>query len=168
MNKYLKTQRERNQYINEELRKSRGYRNPDFLQKMVDYFGVDELGTCFSSEIWDPHSLPKEDFKEDLYNEWKLLDQQRRAQKQGEQRVEFVRPASIPDRVQVKLGCSLKHTTCTCQHGLSSICQLPTAGVSGPEYSLQLSGTGEGTGTIHSEKDKVGYSTKHPHTEVRS
>ena len=40
----------------------RDFRNPDFLQKMVDYFHIDHTGTCFAPGVWDPKSLPAEDF----------------------------------------------------------------------------------------------------------
>ncbi len=48
--------------ITEELRRMRDFRNPDFLQKMVDYFHIDHTGTCFAPGAWDPKSLPAEDF----------------------------------------------------------------------------------------------------------
>ncbi len=40
----------------------RDFRNPDFLQKMVDYFHIDHTGTCFAPGAWDPKSLRAEDF----------------------------------------------------------------------------------------------------------
>lgn len=46
----------------EELRRIRAYRNPDFLQKMVEFFGIQDQGTCFPKDIFDPSSLPKSDF----------------------------------------------------------------------------------------------------------
>ena len=48
--------------ITQEVNAMRPYRNPDFLQKMVDFFGIDHTGTCFAPDIWDPKSLPAEDF----------------------------------------------------------------------------------------------------------
>jgi len=42
--------------INSELRKSKGYRNPDFLQKIVEHFQIDEPRSHFSSEVL---SIPK-------------------------------------------------------------------------------------------------------------
>ena len=48
--------------ITQEVNAMRPYRNPDFLQKMVDFFGIDHTGTCFAPGIWDPKSLPAEDF----------------------------------------------------------------------------------------------------------
>lgn len=48
--------------ITQEVNSMRPYRNPDFLQKMVDFFGIDHTGTCFAPDIWDPKSLPAEDF----------------------------------------------------------------------------------------------------------
>ncbi len=48
--------------ITVELKSMRAYRNPDFLQKMVDFFGIDHTGTCYSPDVWDPKRLPPEDF----------------------------------------------------------------------------------------------------------
>jgi HCNGP-like protein len=44
------------------LKARRDYSNPYFLKKMVETYEINELGTCFAKDIWDPTSLPKEDF----------------------------------------------------------------------------------------------------------
>ena len=44
------------------LRDMRRYKNPDFLQKMVDHFGIDHVGSCFPKEVFDPKKLPEEDY----------------------------------------------------------------------------------------------------------
>jgi hypothetical protein len=46
------------------IKASRDYRNPNFLEKMAAAHGLDLKGTCFSPDIWDPHSLPACDFYE--------------------------------------------------------------------------------------------------------
>ena len=52
--------------FNEELRKSKGYRNPDFLQRAVKYQEIDQIGSCFKKEIFDPHGYDPSDFYDAL------------------------------------------------------------------------------------------------------
>lgn len=44
-----------------ELRRMRAYKNPDFLQKMVQFHGVDDRGSAFDPSVYDPRGFPKED-----------------------------------------------------------------------------------------------------------
>jgi hypothetical protein len=46
--------------FNESLKKHKGYRNPDLLQKLVSSFGVDQHGSAFDPAIFSP-SLRRED-----------------------------------------------------------------------------------------------------------
>ena len=48
--------------INAELRKSKGYRNPDFLTKIVEHFGIAEHGSGYPRDVFDPTALAPEDF----------------------------------------------------------------------------------------------------------
>ncbi len=48
--------------FNEELKRMRAYKNPDFLQKMVEHFGIEDIGSCYPKEVFDPTHLPKEDY----------------------------------------------------------------------------------------------------------
>ena len=59
---FLASKRDRGVTLAGALAKHRGYRNPDFLQKMVEHFGIKECGTCFAKELFDPDALPKEDY----------------------------------------------------------------------------------------------------------
>lgn len=45
----------------EALRRNRTYRNPEYLRKKVDEFGIDQYGTTLPSHIFDPYNLPQED-----------------------------------------------------------------------------------------------------------
>ena len=58
----LKKQAESGKTISESLREHRGYRNPDFLEHCVQHFGIDDIGSAFPSEVFDPHGLPPEDY----------------------------------------------------------------------------------------------------------
>ena len=48
--------------IAQAYRKHRDYSNPQFLEKMIDHFGVDQYGTCFAPDVFCPTSLPREDY----------------------------------------------------------------------------------------------------------
>jgi hypothetical protein len=48
--------------INAELRKSKGYRNPDFLRKIVEHFNIDEKRSHFAKDVFDPTAFPPEDY----------------------------------------------------------------------------------------------------------
>jgi HCNGP-like protein len=46
--------------IKTELRQSRAYRNPSFLQKMVEHSGIKEFGSNLPKEVFDPDNLHEE------------------------------------------------------------------------------------------------------------
>ncbi|KAK1302908.1 hypothetical protein QJS10_CPB12g00714 [Acorus calamus] len=41
--------------FNANLRNRKDYRNPDFLQHTVRYQDINQIGTCFSKDVFDPH-----------------------------------------------------------------------------------------------------------------
>ena len=45
-----------------ELRNNRAYRNPNFMEKIVDVFGISQYGSCFNKEVFDPEGMPQEDY----------------------------------------------------------------------------------------------------------
>jgi HCNGP-like protein len=48
--------------FNAEVRNRKDYKNPDFLQHAVRYQDIDQIGTCFSKEVFDPHGFDKSDY----------------------------------------------------------------------------------------------------------
>jgi len=76
--------------FNKELRNSKGYRNPDFLQRAVKYQGIDQIGSCFRKEIFDPHGYDLSDYYDALALELKQEYERREQEKQKSQRVDFV------------------------------------------------------------------------------
>ena len=50
---WLNIQRTQGRTLNQQLRHSRAYRNPEFFRKMVEQFEVDEYGSCFAKEVGD-------------------------------------------------------------------------------------------------------------------
>lgn len=79
-----------------ELRKSRDYRNPEFFRKMVEYWEIDEHGTLFDADVFDPSSLPASDTLAGLQKEWAEEEEKRKAARAaappGAARIEFTKP----------------------------------------------------------------------------
>ncbi|EFJ11890.1 hypothetical protein SELMODRAFT_446839 [Selaginella moellendorffii] len=81
--------------FNDELRNSKGYRNPDFLHRAVIHQGVDQLGSCFKKEIFDPHGYDPEDFYDALALEQKREFDRRDMERKQNQKLEFVRANTL-------------------------------------------------------------------------
>lgn len=58
--KFLRVKQMQNREIKSELRQSRAYRNPSFLQKMVEHSDIKEFGSNLPAEVFDPDNLHEE------------------------------------------------------------------------------------------------------------
>jgi hypothetical protein len=61
INKFLAYQRAGKSF-NAEVRNRKDYRNPDFLQHAVRYQEIEQIGTCFSKDVFDPYGYDKSDY----------------------------------------------------------------------------------------------------------
>ena len=52
--------------INAKLRATKGFRNPDFLRSAVTHFDVDDRGTNFAEDVFDPKGYDSEDYYDRL------------------------------------------------------------------------------------------------------
>lgn len=75
--------------FNEELRKSKGYRNPDFLQRAVKHQEIDQIGSCFRKDIFDPHGYDPSDFYDALALEFRREQERKEQAKKQSQRIDF-------------------------------------------------------------------------------
>jgi hypothetical protein len=48
--------------FNAEVCNKKDYRNPDFLLHAVRYQVIDEIGSCFSKDVFDPHGYDQSDY----------------------------------------------------------------------------------------------------------
>jgi len=48
--------------MNAMIKGRRDFNNPSLYETLVDTFGIDEKGTNFSSEVFDPRAFRPEDF----------------------------------------------------------------------------------------------------------
>lgn len=89
--RWLELQRD-GRRLTDTLRSSRDYRNPEFFRKMVEYWEIDEHGTAFTPEMFNPGSLPVEDTIEELKKELIAEDKRKKAGKvAGTTKIEFTR-----------------------------------------------------------------------------
>ena len=56
----MKIRMEQGRLISNNLKAERGYRNPSFLQKMVEHHEIDQYGSAFPKDVFDPHGLHDE------------------------------------------------------------------------------------------------------------
>ncbi|XP_074579211.1 uncharacterized protein LOC141835738 [Curcuma longa] len=76
--------------FNADLRSRKDYRNPEFLQHAVWYQDIDEIGTCFSKEVFDPHGYDKSDYVDEIENDMRRAMERKEQERKMRQSVEFV------------------------------------------------------------------------------
>ncbi|KAJ7296290.1 hypothetical protein O6H91_Y132700 [Diphasiastrum complanatum] len=96
--KYLQMKNQGRSF-NKDLRCSKGYRNPDFLQRAVRYQGIDQIGSCFKKEIFDPHGYDATDFYDALAVQQRRELEKKEQERKQSQRVDFVRGGVQPSQV---------------------------------------------------------------------
>ncbi|KAE7995863.1 hypothetical protein FH972_000628 [Carpinus fangiana] len=52
--------------FNAEVRNRKDYRNPDFLLHAVRYQDIDQIGSCFSRDVFDPHGYDNSDYYDQI------------------------------------------------------------------------------------------------------
>lgn len=85
LERFLWVKHNQGREIKSELRNSRAYRNPSFLQKMVEHFSIEEFG----SNILDSDSLHDEDFCDALKAALDKEQERRAAQRAATGRIDF-------------------------------------------------------------------------------
>lgn len=77
--------------FNGELRNSKGYRNPDFLQRAVRHQEIDQIGSCFKKEVFDPHGYDPGDYYDAITAELNKEMERKEQERKQSQRLEFIR-----------------------------------------------------------------------------
>ncbi|KAK3101563.1 hypothetical protein FSP39_004518 [Pinctada imbricata] len=52
--------------LNDSIKRRKDFRNPSIYEKLIEFIGIDEKGTNYPPEIYDPHSWGKESFYDAL------------------------------------------------------------------------------------------------------
>jgi len=88
--------------FNTEVRNRKDYRNPDFLQHAVRYQEIDQIGTCFSKDVFDPYGYDKADYYDEIEADMKRELERKEQERKKSPKVEF-----IPGGVQPSIGASM-------------------------------------------------------------
>ncbi|KAI4371010.1 hypothetical protein MLD38_019290 [Melastoma candidum] len=66
--------------FNAEVRNRKDYRNPDFLLHAVTYQGIDQVGSCLSKDVFDPHGYDLSDYYDQIEADMKREQERKRSQ----------------------------------------------------------------------------------------
>lgn len=92
--KFLRIKKSQGSSVNEQLRRSKGYRNPDFLNQCVQYFNVCDVGSNFPKEVFDPSNVQLEDTPGELMKQMAEQVQRRQKEQAEKGRIEFTKGAT--------------------------------------------------------------------------
>ncbi|KAF8026379.1 hypothetical protein BT93_F3000 [Corymbia citriodora subsp. variegata] len=76
--------------FNAEVRNRKDYRNPDFLLHSVRYQDIDQIGSCFRKEVFDPHGYDPSDYYDELEVDMKQEAERKEQERKTRQQVDFV------------------------------------------------------------------------------
>ncbi|XP_010460703.1 PREDICTED: SAP30-binding protein-like [Camelina sativa] len=85
--------------FNAEVRNRKEYRNPDFLLHAVSYQDIDQAGSCFSKDVFDPNGYDPSDFCDALEVDMKHERERKEQESKKNQKLDFVSVGSQPGTV---------------------------------------------------------------------
>ncbi|KAG8077993.1 hypothetical protein GUJ93_ZPchr0007g6029 [Zizania palustris] len=89
INKFLAYKRAGKSF-NSEVRNRKEYRNPDFLQHAVRYQEIDQIGTCFSKDVFDPYGYDRSDYYDEIEADMKREVERKELEKKKSGKVDFI------------------------------------------------------------------------------
>ncbi|KAL8214475.1 hypothetical protein R6Q57_003924 [Mikania cordata] len=88
--KFLLLKKKSGRSFNSEVRNRKEYRNPDFLLHAVTYQDIDQIGSCFSKHVFDPHGYDKTDYYDEIEADLKRELERREQEKKKNQKIDFL------------------------------------------------------------------------------
>ncbi|KAL8090824.1 uncharacterized protein LOC141698426 [Apium graveolens] len=88
--KFLTLKKTTGRSFNAEVRNRKEYRNPDFLLHAVTYQDIDQIGSCFSKDVFDPHGYDKSDFYDEIEADMKRDMERKEQEKKKSQKIEYI------------------------------------------------------------------------------
>jgi len=80
--------------VNESLRQSKAFRNPDILEKLVVFCNINEIGSNYPLHLWNPAGYQPDDFYDAIAAEQRKMEERRDQERTTRTQVEFVSPAA--------------------------------------------------------------------------
>jgi len=75
--------------INDNLRNSKAFKNPDILEKLVCYCNIIEIASNYPTQLFDPFSYREEDFYDSIAAEQRRIEEKREAERMGRTHIDF-------------------------------------------------------------------------------
>lgn len=76
--------------LNKVIQKKKSFRNPSIYEKLIDFCNIDQKGTNFPPEIYDPHIWGKESYYDELDKAQRKDMERREKEKRDKTKIEFV------------------------------------------------------------------------------
>ncbi|VFQ60330.1 unnamed protein product [Cuscuta campestris] len=96
INRFLEIKKTTGRSFNAEVRNRKDYRNPDFLRHAVQYQGIDEIGSCFSKDVFDPHGYDKCDFYDEIEADIRREMERKERERRQSPKVDFISGGTQP------------------------------------------------------------------------
>src|SRR3954471_15701164 len=77
-------------HFNIHLYKSKAFRNPHIYAKLVEFVDLDEIGSNFPKETFDPHGFPPETYADELIETQKRRAEERATEQMNRINIQFV------------------------------------------------------------------------------
>ncbi|XP_011101408.1 uncharacterized protein LOC105179476 isoform X2 [Sesamum indicum] len=97
--KFLALKKTTGRSFNAEVRNRKEYRNPDFLLHAVTYQDIDQIGSCFSKDVFDPHGYDKSDFYDEIEADMRREMERREQERKKTQKLDFASGGIQPGNV---------------------------------------------------------------------
>ncbi|RUS87534.1 hypothetical protein EGW08_004710, partial [Elysia chlorotica] len=82
--------RRKNYDLNRIIQSKKHFRNPSIYEKLIDFCHIDEKGTNFPPELYDPHIWGKESFHDELDKAQRKDMERREKEKKEKTKIEFL------------------------------------------------------------------------------
>ncbi|CAF0976724.1 unnamed protein product [Rotaria sordida] len=86
---------------NVRIQELKDFRNPCMYEKMISHLGIDEIGTNFPQELYDPHWWGKESYYEELSKAQKLEMDRREKERRERTKISFTPGVKKVDQLGV-------------------------------------------------------------------
>ncbi|XP_036801987.1 SAP30-binding protein [Oncorhynchus mykiss] len=75
---------------NNHIQRKKEFRNPSIYEKLIQFCGIDELGTNYPKDMFDPHGWPEDSYYEALAKAQKVEMDKLEKAKKDKTKIEFV------------------------------------------------------------------------------
>ncbi|XP_075702165.1 SAP30-binding protein isoform X2 [Rhinoderma darwinii] len=99
--------------MNQIIQKKKEFRNPSIYEKLIQFCSIDELGTNYPKDMFDPHGWPEDSYYEALAKSQKIeMDKLEKAKKERT-KIEFVTGTKKGTTTSAPTGTTSTTTTAT-------------------------------------------------------